>query len=85
MSRYRRLVPPPERVTWADGVRFVFGIIFMGLGAAILVRCLLAGIVTMPAMLTGLAFIAFGLYRVYVAVVRYRIFRNLHSDRSHYS
>ncbi len=77
MRKTRRLVPPPQKATWADGVRFFYGVLMTGLGITILVRSLLAGIITPPAILIGLAFFAFGIYRVYVGIVRYRLFRGL--------
>ncbi len=77
MRRGRRLVPPPEKATWADGVRFVFGVLMIGIGIAILFRSISAGIITPPAILMGLAFLAFGVYRVYVGVVRYQLFRRI--------
>ncbi len=77
MRKTRRLVPPPQRATWADGVRFSFGVLMIILGITILVRSILAGIFTPPAILVGLAFLLFGIYRVYVGVVRYRLFRSL--------
>jgi hypothetical protein len=52
------------------------------LGIVILVRSWAAGIVTPPAILMGLAFIGFGVYRVYVGVVRYRMFRSAAKDAS---
>ncbi len=45
------------------------------LGITILVRSFAAGIVTPPAILMSLAFVAFGAYRVYVGVVRYWMYR----------
>ena len=47
------------------------------LGIIILVRTLSAGIVTLPAILMGGAFIAFGVYRLYVWIARYRMYKNM--------
>ncbi len=74
MSR-RRLVPPPERATWADLYRIGLGVLMLALGIAILVRTLSAGIFTPASVLIALAFIGFGLYRLYVGIVRYRLYR----------
>ncbi len=48
------------------------------LGFTILVRTFSAGIITLPAIILGLAFVAFGIYRVYVGVVRYRMYKREH-------
>jgi hypothetical protein len=45
------------------------------LGFSILIRTYSAGIFTPPALLLGLAFIAFGSYRLYVGLERYRMYR----------
>jgi len=68
----RRSVPPPEKVTWADRYRLGLGVLMVALGITILIRCIAAGIITLPAMLMSAAFVAFGVYRLYVGVVRYR-------------
>ncbi len=70
-----RMAPPPQQATRADLYRFLLGCLMIPLGLAILIRTLSAGIVTPAAILMGLAFVAFGSYRVYTAVVRYRMFR----------
>jgi hypothetical protein len=71
----RRPVPPPERVTWADYFRIGLGVLMIPLGITILVRTLSAGILTPASVLIALAFIGFGLYRLYLGIVRYRIYR----------
>jgi hypothetical protein len=73
----RRLVPPPEKATPADIYRLVLGALMIALGIAILVRTVRAGIITPTSILLGLAFIAFGTYRLYVGIVRYRLYRHL--------
>jgi uncharacterized membrane protein HdeD (DUF308 family) len=78
----RKLVPPPETVTWQDGYRFVLGVLSLVLGFAILIRSILAGIITPPSILLGVLFIAFGVYRLYVGVVRYQQYRAIH-QKSH--
>jgi hypothetical protein len=71
----RQIVPPPARATWGDAYRFGLGLLMIPLGITILVRAFNAGIVTLPAVILGLAFVAFGIYRVYVGVVRYRLYK----------
>ena len=73
--RRRQLVPPPARATWADAYRIGLGLLMIPLGITILVRAFVAGIITPTAVLMGLAFIAFGVYRLYVGVVRYRMYK----------
>jgi hypothetical protein len=74
------MVPPPQKATWMDFYRIGLGLLMIPLGVTILVRSISAGIVTLPAVLMGLAFIAFGAYRLYVGIVRYRMYRAL-SDK----
>lgn len=71
----RRLVPPPTQATWADAYRLGLGALMIPLGIVILARCLAAGIITPAAIVMGLVFIAFGTYRLYTGIVRYRIYR----------
>jgi hypothetical protein len=71
----RQLVPPPQRATWADAYRFGLGVLMIPLGIAILARAITANIISPPAVLISLAFIAFGIYRIYVGIVRYRTYR----------
>jgi len=72
----RRLVPPPEKVTWADRYRLGLGVLMIVLGITILFRSIAAGIITLPAILMALAFIGFGVYRLFVGIVRYRLYVN---------
>ena len=74
-SLRRQLVPPPAKATWGDAYRFGLGLLMIPLGITILARAFAAGIFTPPAVLLGLAFVAFGIYRVYVGVVRYRMYK----------
>ncbi len=69
------MVPPPAKATWGDAYRFGLGLLMIPLGITILARSFAAGIFTPPAILLGLAFVAFGIYRVYVGVVRYRMYK----------
>jgi hypothetical protein len=78
--RSRRLVPPPEKATWADVYRIGLGLLMIPLGIAILVRTISAGIITPASVLMGGAFIAYGTYRLYVGMVRYRMYKNSKSQ-----
>ncbi len=69
------MIPPPTEATWGDVYRFGLGLLMIPLGITILARTFAAGIFTPPAILLGLAFVAFGIYRVYVGVVRYRMYK----------
>jgi hypothetical protein len=72
--RKRRLVGPPEKATRSDAYRVFLGALMIPLGITIMVRSVLAGVVTLPAIMMSLAFVGFGVYRVYVGIVRYRTF-----------
>ena len=71
----KRLVGPPEKATKADAYRVFLGALMVPLGIVILYRTLSIGIITPTSILLGGVLIAFGLYRVYVGIVRYRMFR----------
>ena len=58
-----------------DFYRIGLGLLMIPLGVTILARSFSAGVVTPPAILMGLAFVAFGMYRLYVGIVRYRMYR----------
>jgi uncharacterized membrane protein len=75
--RSRRLVPPPEKATWADLYRIGLGLLMIPLGIVILVRTISADIITPASVLMGGAFIAYGAYRLYVGIVRYRIYKSM--------
>ncbi len=79
--RPRRSSPPPQKVTWMDWYRIGLGLLMIPLGVTILARSFSAGVVTPPAILMGLAFIAFGVYRLYVGIVRYRMYRAISEGR----
>lgn len=70
----RRPVPPPERFTVADALRIGLGVLMIPLGVIILVRTLSIA-VTVPGILAGGAFIGLGVYRVWLAWSRYRLYR----------
>lgn len=75
MRRRGQLVGPPTRATWMDFYRIGLGLLMIPLGITILVRSVVAGVVSTPAVLMGVAFIGFGVYRLYVGIVRYRMLR----------
>ncbi|MCL6431735.1 MAG: hypothetical protein K6V36_12900 [Anaerolineae bacterium] len=70
----RRTVPAPERVTAADVVRALMGLVMIPLGVTILVRTLSIA-PTVPGVLVGCAFVAFGVHRLWTAWVGYRLYR----------
>lgn len=70
----RRPIPPPERFTVVDLCRISLGVLMIPLGVIILARTL-AIAVTVPGILVGGAFLAFGLHRVWLAWSRYRLYR----------
>ena len=69
-----RLFLPPERLTAADFLRTVLGLLMIPLGVVILVRTLSIA-VTLPGILVGAAFVGFGLHRLWVAWEGYRLYR----------
>lgn len=79
--RRRRLVPPPQRATWVDIYRIGLGLLMIPLGITILVRTIASGAITTVAILMGAVFIAFGAYRLFVGIVRYRMYRAM-SDKN---
>ena len=70
----RRPIPPPEQFTVADAVHIGLGVLMIPLGVIILVRTLSIA-VTVPGILAGGAFVALGVYRVWLAWSRYRLYR----------
>ena len=67
-------LPPPERFTVADTLRIVLGLVMIPLGVAILVRTLSIAM-TVPGILIGCAFVAFGVYRLWLAWNGYRLWQ----------
>ncbi len=67
----RRELPPPEKFTLRDGLQILIGLLAIPLGAVILVRTWSLGGI-LPGLLIGGAFIAFGVYRTFVAYGRMR-------------
>ena len=70
----RHPLPPPERFTVADGLRIGMGALMIPLGVMILVRTLSIA-VTVPGLLVGAAFVAFGVHRLWLGWHGYRLYR----------
>lgn len=67
----KRTLPPPTQFTFGDKIRIGLGFIVLLLGVVILWRTLPLGV--MPqAIVVGLAFIGFGLYRLWLGYTRLR-------------
>jgi len=81
MIRRRHPMGPPVRATWVDFYRIGLGALMIPLGVTILVRAHSAHLLTPPAVLMSLAFIGFGVYRLYVGMSRYRAYRALSGRR----
>lgn len=71
----RHPLPAPERFTAADLCRIIMGLLMIPLGVAIIVRTLSIA-VTVQGVLIGGAFVAFGVYRLWLAAGRYRLWRH---------
>jgi len=65
----RQVLPPPTQFTWGDKIRLVYGALVLLLGVAILWRTLPLG-VTLQAIIISAAFIAFGIYRLWLGYTR---------------
>jgi hypothetical protein len=72
----RRATPPPEFVSVTDIIHVVFAVLMVPLGLAILARTLQVTITPLGIGI-GLAFSAFGIYRLRTAWFRYRWLRQL--------
>jgi hypothetical protein len=70
--RPRRPIPPPEKLTGRDIVHIFLGFLMIPLGAIILYNTITV-IKSITGIAVGLAFMAFGVYRVVTAVIRYRM------------
>jgi hypothetical protein len=70
----KRPLPPPEQFTAADRLRVGLAALMVPLGIAILVRTLSVS-ATPLGVLVGGAFIAFGVYRLWLAWSRYQLYR----------
>lgn len=70
----RRELPPPEAITATDVAHIIFAAVMVPLGILILVRTLQVA-PSIIGVLAGLAFVAFGVYRLRTAWQRYRLLR----------
>ena len=71
----QRIVPPPEKIIWQDIYRFGLGLIMVPLGLLILFRAFQLHATSPGSVILGIIFIVFGIYRVYVGIVRYQLYR----------
>ncbi|MFB0545748.1 MAG: hypothetical protein ACETWB_02450 [Anaerolineae bacterium] len=76
----RRPFPPPDQFTTADIFRIGLGLLMIPLGVIILVRTLSIA-VTVPGLLIGGAFVAFGAHRLWMAWSRYHLYRQNKNKR----
>ena len=67
-------LPPPTRFTLADKYRIALGAAALVLGVVILWRTVSVAI-SPPAILVGLAFIGFGVYRLWLGYTRLRLWK----------
>jgi hypothetical protein len=66
-------LPAPERFSVSDALHIALGLLMIPLGVLILVRTT-AIAVTATGVVAGLAFVAFGVYRTWMALVRLRLY-----------
>jgi hypothetical protein len=71
-ARPRRPVPPPEKFTVGDAVHIFLGFLMIPLGAVILYQTVTI-IKSVTGVAVGVAFVAFGVYRLFTAFTRYRM------------
>lgn len=64
-------LPPPIAFTFGDKLRIALGVLILLLGIVILWRTLPLG-VTPQGIVVGLAFVGFGVYRLWLAYTRLR-------------
>jgi len=70
-----RNLPPPTQFTLGDKYRLALGVVAIVLGGVILWRTVPIAI-SPPAILIGLAFIGFGVYRLWLGYTRLRQLKN---------
>jgi len=70
----KRPLPAPERFTSADLIHILLGMLMVPLGITILIRTLSSAAPTLGVLVGG-AFVAFGIYRLWLAWSRYRLYR----------
>ena len=71
--RFRKL-PPPTKFTIIDKYKLVLGVIAIALGVVILWRTIPVAI-SPPALMIGIAFIGFGVYRLWLGYTRIKQLR----------
>ena len=71
--RFRKL-PPPTKFTITDKYRLVLGVIALVLGIVILWRTIAIAI-SLPGLMVGIAFIGFGVYRLWLGYTRLKQLR----------
>ena len=71
--RFRKL-PPPTKFTIIDKYKLVLGVIAIALGVVILWRTIPVAI-SPPALMIGIAFIGFGIYRLWLGYTRLKQLR----------
>ena len=68
-------LPPPTQFTFGDKMRIALGALILVLGIVILWRTLPLG-VTPQGIVVGLAFVGFGVYRLWLGYTRLRQWKN---------
>ena len=69
-----RKLPPPTKFTIIDKYKLVLGVIAIALGVVILWRTIPVAI-SPPALMMGIAFIGFGVYRLWLGYTRLKQLR----------
>ena len=69
-----RKLPPPTKFTIIDKYKLVLGVIAIALGVVILWRTIPVAI-SPPALMIGIAFIGFGVYRLWLGYTRIKQLR----------
>jgi uncharacterized membrane protein HdeD (DUF308 family) len=69
-----RKLPPPTKFTIIDKYKLVLGVIAIALGVVILWRTIPVA-VSPPALMIGIAFIGFGVYRLWLGYTRIKQLR----------
>ena len=69
-----RKLPPPTKFTMTDKYKLVLGVLALVLGVVILWRTITIA-VTPPALMIGIAFIGFGVYRLWLGYTRLKQLR----------
>ncbi len=77
----RRALPPPQRLSPLDVAHFLLALLMIPLGATLLVRTLLVAPNALG-ILAGLAFLGFGVYRLWLAITRYIAYRRGQGEKA---